>query len=92
MAWRCAAAAYEEGKVSGINGITFDVLKYVKPSVGGSVKAALVALVDQSTLSVESPHLPVQVIAIRGSKSIVDFMVNANVNCEDPRALFVRGC
>jgi hypothetical protein len=91
LAWKCAAATHEDGTVEAIDGVSVNILKYVKPSMGGSVKAALVALVEQSpTPPSENQHLPVLVIAIRGSKSTVDFMVNANGESEDVQNLFVR--
>jgi hypothetical protein len=91
LAWKCAAATHENGVVEAIDGVSVNTLKYVKPSMGGSVKAALVALAEQSsTPPSENQLLPVLVIAIRGSKSTVDFMVNANGESEDVQSLFVR--
>jgi hypothetical protein len=88
--WKCAAGTHEDGVVATTDGITVDVLKYVKPSIDGTVKAALVALLEQSPISpVENPRLPVLVVAIRGSKSTADFMVNANSKSEDTQSLFV---
>jgi hypothetical protein len=90
IAWKCAAAAYEEGCVPETENMTFEVLKYIKPSAGGSVKIASVTLVEQSSsLPAKNPYLPVLVIAVRGSKSTVDFMVNANCEIEDTENLFV---
>ena len=90
VAWKCAAAAYEEKFVPETGSLEFEVLKRTKPSAGGTVKAVLVTLVKQSpSLSVENPHLPVLVVAVRGSKSTVDFMVNANTESKDTKDLFV---
>jgi hypothetical protein len=90
LAWKCAAATHEEGVVAPTDGISVEVLKYIKPSMGGSVKAALVALIEHSSVPpLENPQLPVLVIAIRGSKSTVDFMVNANGKSEDIESLLV---
>ncbi|KAH0558381.1 hypothetical protein GP486_004959 [Trichoglossum hirsutum] len=88
-AWKCAAATYEEGSIPETKNMTFEVLKCIKPSTGGSVKTASVTLVEESpSLPTRNPHLPVLVIAVRGSKSVVDFVVNANCETEDTRKLF----
>ncbi|KAH7157174.1 Alpha/Beta hydrolase protein [Dactylonectria macrodidyma] len=85
IAWKCAHGTYKSD-----NGIV-DTSEYsvksdhvAAPSLGGSVKAWTSTVVTPATeLTTPSEFLPVLVIAIRGSASKMDHVVNAN---ERPRA------
>ncbi|PIG84970.1 hypothetical protein AARAC_010899 [Aspergillus arachidicola] len=83
IAWHCAREAYETS--SGLPNSPAQNEKWklepgdcIVPSTDGTIKAvsfSRVSLVDKGT---ENKDLPVLVVAIRGSASAVDHMVNAN--------------
>jgi hypothetical protein len=82
VAFQCAAAIYnDDPTLPGHRSpkavdVTFTEVEYSKPSIGGTAKAIGAWTVKLEMRS--SDYLPALVIAIRGSASILDHMVNAN--------------
>ena len=92
---RCAATVYDGQSPPDANGLTLRQLKYIPHSGFGTVKAAaltsaLTSVQDVSSKESANPLLPALVIAIKGSKTVVDWMVNLNSQTCDATELFVR--
>lgn len=70
--------------------IDFKVQGHVVPSAGGSTKAVLFTLVNRTVSPDETnSFFPVLVVAVRGTASIVDGMVNANSHARNASKLVV---
>ncbi|KAF2137418.1 uncharacterized protein K452DRAFT_278667 [Aplosporella prunicola CBS 121167] len=79
VAWTCAAGAYDVTPVTNSEKCTFDQRKIIKPSLGGTTKATVLTLVKATSPHVDAEsRFPVLVIAVRGTASTVDNMVNLN--------------
>jgi hypothetical protein len=80
MAFACAAAAYQPDVLPAVPG--FEILKesHIAPSIGGTVKATDMFFVKRSVTEggTANPLLPMIVVAVRGTASRVDRMVNLN--------------
>ena len=86
-AWKCALGAYDVDAAAGLpNSLycNFEHDHIVSPSIGGSTKALLSTIVTPAA-DTKDKLLPALVIAVRGSASKVDHMVNANSR---PRTAF----
>lgn len=101
LAWRCTAAVYQPSAEA--QNLAFKEQHYIKPTADGTIKATTLTLIDhfdspgkpqvaeqqsQASHELELP-LPVLVVAVRGTASTVDAMVNANSRSRDASALFV---
>jgi hypothetical protein len=65
-------------------------LQYVPHSGNGTIKATTLTLVqDVSTQKLANTPLPVLAVAIKGSKTVVDWMVNLNSKVCDADKLLV---
>ena len=71
----CAAAVYNPSKEHDFGGSELKQLRYIKPSHGGTAKATTFTVVE---------GLEVLFVAIRGSASVMDHTVNANVEMASP--------
>ncbi|KAH8587284.1 hypothetical protein B0O99DRAFT_747707 [Bisporella sp. PMI_857] len=80
LAWKSSAAVYEPVTSLADSSFIFEELVSLSPSLGGSVKKSTLAIVSQnpSSNAAENPYLPMLVVAVRGTKSKVDMMVNSN--------------
>ncbi|KAK8227063.1 Alpha/Beta hydrolase protein [Phyllosticta capitalensis] len=79
IAWKCASGTYDPSHALELGNHRFRTVKCLPPSFGGTVKATTMTLVESSgSLSDTSTSLPVLVVAIRGTASTVDIMVNLN--------------
>lgn len=86
VAWECVMAIDHLGPEKE----NFTVLERVKPSRDGSLKAAVIMTVKQDpSVAVENPYMPLLIVAVQGTKKVVDFIVNANDESKDTRDLFV---
>lgn len=81
IAWECAAGAYDHAKEITLGSLCFHIDRRITPSRSGSRKAATIITITEP----ESEHapnanwfLPLRVVAIRGSHSKMDHVVNAN--------------
>lgn len=76
----CAAAVYEPDQTPSVPGLNFHKEASINPSTGGTKKATEIFLVKQSAIEGSNSHplLPMVVVAIRGTASWVDRMVNLN--------------
>jgi hypothetical protein len=86
-AWKCALGAYDIDAAAGLPNSPFCNFEHdyiVSPSIGGRTKA-LVSTIVTPAADTENEFLPALVIAVRGSASKVDHMVNANSR---PRTAF----
>ena len=79
-AWAGSAAIYEENAAPFLPGFEFERKAIIRPSIAGTTKATAIYLATASRFKVMdgSPLLPMLVIAIRGTASRVDKMVNMN--------------
>ena len=90
IAWKCALAVYNPTCAIRSETVDFKVQDYVVPSAGGSTKAVSFTLVNRTVSPDETnPFFPVLVVAVRGTASIMDGMVNANNQARDASKLFV---
>ncbi|KAK4233461.1 hypothetical protein C8A03DRAFT_19473 [Achaetomium macrosporum] len=86
-AWKCALGAYDVDAAAGLPNSPYCNFEYdhiVSPSIGGSTKVLLSTIVTPAA-DTKDKLLPALVIAVRGSASKVDHMVNANSR---PRTAF----
>lgn len=76
----CSAAVYETEQTLSVPGLDFHKEASISPSIGGTTKATEIFLVRESATgsSESNPLLPMIVVAIRGTASCVDRMVNLN--------------
>lgn len=95
LAFKCAAAVYEPNSQPRSDGFKFSLREAVKSSATGTVKAAsfwdlgVVCDAQNPVIFEKNDHFPAMVIAIRGSASVVDHMVNANGERRDAGFFFV---
>lgn len=90
IAWKCSLAVYDPTCTIQSETIDFKVQGYVVPSAGGSTKAVSFTLVNTTVSPDESKSFfPVLVVAVRGTASIVDGMLNANNHARNASKLFV---
>ncbi|KAM5457932.1 hypothetical protein McanCB49686_002359, partial [Microsporum canis] len=83
IAWKCALDVYDDPSASvpqnGCQNYEFTRDYVVVPSVGGTVKAMISTIVaPRDGVDPDNKFSPTLVIAVRGSASPVDHMVNAN--------------
>jgi len=79
IAFACAAGVYQPDLDPSVPGFTFEKESHIAPSIGGTVKATDIFIVkDSSPQTKTNPLLPVMVVAIRGTASRVDRIVNLN--------------
>lgn len=79
IAWECAAGAYEPATQIIHESFCFLQKHLITPSIGGSRKVAtMVTVTELDGKQSKNPFLPLVVVAIRGSDSKMDHMVNAN--------------
>lgn len=89
-AFACAAAVYQPETIPSIPGIILEKEARIGASLGGTVKATdiyLARAVSEGPAS--NPLLPMIVVAVRGTASRVDRMVNLNGESKD---LNLPGC
>lgn len=90
IAWKCSLAVYNPTCTIQSETIDFKVQNYFLPSAGGTTKAVSFTLVNTTVSAMESKSFfPVLVVAVRGTASTVDGMVNANNSARDASKLFV---
>ncbi|KAG7407445.1 hypothetical protein ACKAV7_012454 [Fusarium commune] len=78
-AWKCARGTYDpEGTITDTSYCTFRRDQVVDSSFAGTVKLITSTVVEEKTGSRTIDSLPVLVLAIRGSASKMDHIVNAN--------------
>jgi hypothetical protein len=79
-AFACAAAVYDREENPSIPRLSFEGKEYITPSASGTIKATSITLVKRSafTGAGHEHFLPMLVVAIRGTASRVDHMVNLN--------------
>src|SRR6478735_5112417 len=79
VAWKCARGTYDlEGTVTDTGYCTFRRDQVVDSSFAGTVKLITSTIIEAKTGSRIIESLPVLVLAIRGSASKMDHIVNAN--------------
>lgn len=91
LSWRCALGVYSETKRTlEADYFVLEEEHAVTPSLGGTVKALTSTLVmPKPGSSSANDFIPVLVVAIRGSASRWDHMVNANSQPRDAREFLV---
>ncbi|KAM5439232.1 hypothetical protein McanCB21832_001510, partial [Microsporum canis] len=96
IAWKCALDVYDDPSASvpqnGCQNYEFTRDYVVVPSVGGTVKAMISTIVaPRDGVDPDNKFSPTLVIAVRGSASPVDHMVNANA---EPKSVanFIKLC
>jgi hypothetical protein len=86
----CAARAYDCQSLPNAEGLELRELEYIPHSGSGTIKATALTLVQGKGLQEPTdPLLPMLVVSIKGSKSVVDWMVNLNSQTCDATKLFV---
>lgn len=87
----CAASVYDRQSLPNVEGLELKELEYIPHSGSGTIKATALTLIQETALQEPAnPLLPTLVVAIKGSKSVVDWMVNLNNQTCDATNLFVR--
>ncbi|KIW99882.1 uncharacterized protein Z518_10810 [Rhinocladiella mackenziei CBS 650.93] len=81
VSWKCSASVYETERRPHFSNesLIFDELKFIRPSITGTTKAASftsVRPVDSDART--NPMLPALIVAIRGTENLVAHMVNLN--------------
>jgi hypothetical protein len=90
IAWKCAAAVYDPTSDIRSDGFEFKMRNYIPSSIGRATKATAFTLVDKaSSQQTSNPFLPVLVIAVRGTASNIDHIVNVNSQAKNASCLFV---
>jgi hypothetical protein len=95
IAWKCALDAYDPTALVSDHDCQHYKFKrdhVVVPSISGTVKAMTTTIVvprDDSEL--DNEFLPLMVVAVRGSASQVDHMVNANAKPKSVSPFVVGG-
>ncbi|OJJ96175.1 hypothetical protein ASPACDRAFT_1891107 [Aspergillus aculeatus ATCC 16872] len=95
LAWNCANESYNSASIRLPRTIKNCVLTHdheVTPSLNGTVKAATFTTVDLQEISNGNELLPVLVIAIRGTASTVDHIVNINSKPQDASHFINPAC
>ena len=95
VAYECAAAIYEPGHWPGVQewGLGFEHEVYRLPSADGSAKATGFSRIWELDVGGEkNPYFPALVVAVRGTGSRVDHIVNLNGRMQDARAFLVSIC
>jgi hypothetical protein len=79
-AFSCALAVYEPNTIPSLPGFIFKKEASISPSIGGTTKATEIYVVKRIIDGAPDSNslLPMLVIAIRGTASRVDSMVNMN--------------
>jgi len=92
LAWKFSAAVYEPITKLVDSGFVFEELVSLSPSIGGTVKKSTMTIVSQTSSpnTADNAFLPMLVVAVRGTKSNVDMMVNLNSKGKSATDLFVR--
>jgi hypothetical protein len=106
VAFECASVVYEPGKWPGVEGFAHEHELHMMPSEDGSVKGTGFSrfweldrdgVVNGREREGEgrrrrrrNPHFPALVVAVRGTGSKVDHIVNLNGEMRDARAFLVR--
>lgn len=96
IAWKCAHDAYNPLPPRSSHLLSHDFQDciltqnhIITPSAGGTVKAMTFTSVTPRETSSTSTFLPVMIVAIRGTKSRVDHMVNINNQPRDATSFIV---
>lgn len=90
IAWKCAAGVYDTSSDIRSDGFEFKLQNYVPSSTGGATKATAFTLVGTgASQKASNPFLPVLVIAVRGTASSIDHIVNVNSQAKNASCLFV---
>jgi Lipase (class 3) len=76
MAAICSKAVYEPNERPTIPRHSIQMVHALKPSIDGTVKASAIYVVER--ISIDAGRTTTIVLSIRGSKSIMDWMVNSN--------------
>jgi hypothetical protein len=79
IAFACAAAVYQPETRPDVPGFVLEKESRIEPSIGGTVKATNIFIARAAVESAEAnAMLPMMVVAVRGTASRVDRMVNLN--------------
>jgi hypothetical protein len=90
LAWKVSAAVYQPNRAIADDAFVVEELLYTTPSLSGTVKGTTITLISQSSPeAVPNQFLPLVIVAMRGTASVVDRMVNANSQPQDASWLFV---
>ncbi|RYC90821.1 hypothetical protein BFJ63_vAg6438 [Fusarium oxysporum f. sp. narcissi] len=93
VAWKCARGTYDlEGTVTDTGYCTFRRDQVVDSSFAGTVKLITSTIIEAKTGSRIIESLPVLVLAIRGSASKMDHIVNANAQPRTTESFISKGC
>lgn len=91
-----SVAVYDPETVPSVPGFSFRQEAHISPSVGGTTKATSFTLVSRSNPAerfapaVANSLLPMLVVAVRGTASSVDRMINLNGKSRNMESFLVR--
>lgn len=92
IAWKCTVSVYDQSSGIISDGSDFKTVRSIQPSIGGGIKATAISVITRDASNERvNPILPLLVVAVRGSASNVDHMVNANGTPRPAAQLFVSG-
>ncbi|KAF5613119.1 alpha beta-hydrolase [Fusarium subglutinans] len=92
-AWKCARGTYDlESTLADTSYCTFRRDQVVDSSFAGTVKLITSTVVEAKAGSPMTDSLPVLVLAIRGSASKMDHIVNANAQPRTTESFISKGC
>jgi hypothetical protein len=88
VAIKCSVAVYDPIPHPSLAAFAFEKLHHVPASLDGVTKATTFTKVTKT--SGADATFPALVVAVRGSKAPIDWVVNANYEARDALDLFVR--
>ncbi|KAF5652837.1 hypothetical protein F25303_2843 [Fusarium sp. NRRL 25303] len=92
-AWKCARGTYDlEGTMADTSYCTFRRDQVVDSSFAGTVKLITSTVIEAKAGSATTDSSPVLVLAIRGSASKMDHIVNANAQPRTTESFISKGC
>ncbi|KAF5720689.1 hypothetical protein FGLOB1_526 [Fusarium globosum] len=92
-AWKCARGTYDlEGTMADTSYCTFRRDQVVDSSFAGTVKLITSTVIEAKAGSPTTDSSPVLVLAIRGSASKMDHIVNANAQPRTTESFISKGC
>ncbi|QGI69194.1 hypothetical protein CEK26_013151 [Fusarium fujikuroi] len=92
-AWKCARGTYDlEGTMADTGYCTFRRDQVVDSSFAGTVKLITSTVIEAKAGSPTTDSSPVLVLAIRGSASKMDHIVNANAQPRTTESFISKGC
>ncbi|KAF5966883.1 hypothetical protein FBULB1_11437 [Fusarium bulbicola] len=92
-AWKCARGTYDlESTLADTSYCTFRRDQVVDSSFAGTVKLITSTIIEAKAGSSTTDSLPVLVLAIRGSASKMDHIVNANAQPRTTESFISKGC